>query len=145
MGLLVSGYFDALDGAMARRFFQVSKVGGVLDSVLDRIGEIALYSGLAFGGAVDFRIALWALSAALMVSYIRARVEVEGRTLKGVGLAERPERLLILLVSTILFPLYRNSLVWGVGLVALLASFTVAERLYRAVRVLSVDNRNAVS
>lgn len=80
-----------------------------------------------------------------MVSYIRARVEVEGRTLKGVGLAERPERLLILLVSTILFPLYRNSLVWGVGLVALLASFTVAERLYRAVRVLSVDNRNAVS
>jgi archaetidylinositol phosphate synthase len=140
LGLLVSGYFDALDGAMARRFLQVSKVGGVLDSVLDRIGEIALYSGLAFGGLVDFRIAFWALSAALMVSYIRARVEAEGRTLKGVGLAERPERLLVLLLFTILFPLYRNSLAWGVGIVAVLASLTVAERLYRAVRLLSAEN-----
>ncbi len=145
LGLLVSGYFDALDGAMARRFLQVSKVGGVLDSVLDRIGEITLYSGLAFGGLVDFRIALWTLSAALMVSYIRTRVEAEGRTLKGVGLAERPERLLILLVSTILFPLYRNSLVWGVGLVAILASLTVVERLYRAVRLLSVENTDSVA
>src|SRR6266581_8037868 len=38
--LIVASYFDALDGAMARRFHQVSRIGGILDSILDRIGEI---------------------------------------------------------------------------------------------------------
>ncbi len=139
ISLILSGYFDALDGAMARRFLQVTKTGGVLDSVLDRIGEISIYSGLALGGLVDFRLALWGLSAALMVSYVRARAEVEGVTLKGVGIAERPERLLVLLFVTILVPLARVALEWGVALIAVLASATVAERVYAATRRLSAE------
>jgi archaetidylinositol phosphate synthase len=132
-----SGYLDALDGAMARRFLQVTKAGGVLDSVLDRVGEMFLYSGLALGGLVDFRLALWALSAALMVSYVRARAEVEGVTMKGVGIAERPERLLILIVATILVPLAPGVLPFGVGLIAALASATVVERVYNVTLKLS--------
>ncbi len=134
--LLVAGYFDAVDGAMARKYGRVSRVGGVLDSVFDRLGEIALYSGLALGGLVSFWAALWALSAALMVSYVRARVSVEGVMLKGVGIAERPERLLILLVATILWPAYSGILFWGVVLIAILSSVTVVERVYRASKAL---------
>ena len=135
--LIVGGYFDALDGAMARRYAKVSKFGGVLDSVLDRIGEIAIYAGLLAGGLVPLWVGLWALSAALMVSYVRARVSVEGVNLKGVGIAERPERLLILLVATILWPL-SSSIMWaGVLLIAFLSSITVMARVYRASRVLS--------
>ncbi len=44
--LLVAGFLDAVDGAMARKYAKVSKFGGVLDSVLDRLGEIAVYVGL---------------------------------------------------------------------------------------------------
>src|SRR6266849_8185434 len=44
LALLVGAYFDAVDGAMARRYHQISKTGGILDSVLDRVGEIALYA-----------------------------------------------------------------------------------------------------
>jgi archaetidylinositol phosphate synthase len=139
--LLVASYFDALDGAMARRFRLVSRAGGVLDSVLDRIGEIVLYSAIGLGGLVDLRICLWALGASLMVSYVRARVEVEGVKLKGVGIAERPERLLILLVSTILNP-FLGVLTWGVLLIALLASVTVVERVYAANRYLSIGEMN---
>ncbi len=139
LSLVLAGYFDALDGAMARRFQQASRVGGVLDSVLDRLGEISLYSSLAIGGLVDFRLSLWAMSASLMVSYVRARVEAEGTTMKGVGLAERPERLLILLGGTVLFPAYGNALEYGVGLVAVLASLTFVERFYKSLKVLSVQ------
>ncbi len=135
--LLIAGYFDAVDGAMARKYGSVSRVGGVLDSVFDRLGEIALYSGLVVGGLVSPLLSLWALSAALMVSYVRARVSVEGVTLKGVGIAERPERLLILLVATVLWPFNTSLLVWGVLLIAVLASVTVVERVYRAGRALS--------
>ncbi len=135
--LFLAGYFDALDGAMARRYLQTSKIGGILDSILDRVGEITLYAGLGLGGLVDLRLCFWALSAALMVSYARARVEVEGVKLKGIGIAERPERLIILLLATILLPLERESLTWGVSLVAILSTLTVVERVYRAFRLLS--------
>ncbi len=117
--LLVAGFLDAVDGAMARKYAKVSKFGGVLDSVLDRLG------------------ALWAMSAALMVSYVRARVAAEGVTLKGIGIAERPERLLILAFATLLWPLSHGFLFWGVLLIAVLSSITVVDRVYRASRALS--------
>jgi len=132
LALLIGAYFDAIDGAMARRYHQISKMGGILDSVLDRVGEIALYAGLFVGGLVPGWLSLWALSASLMVSYIRARVDVEGVKLKGVGLAERPERLLILMIATIFAAFNSLSLGLGAGLVALLSTVTIVERLYRA-------------
>jgi archaetidylinositol phosphate synthase len=136
-GLLFGAYFDAVDGAMARRYHQISKMGGILDSVLDRVGEIALYAGLAIGGLVPGWLSLWALSASLMVSYVRARVDVEGVKLKGVGLAERPERLLILLIATIFAAFNSLALEFGVSLIALLSTATIVERLYRTRVVLS--------
>jgi archaetidylinositol phosphate synthase len=134
---IVAGYFDAVDGAMARRYSQVSKFGGVLDSVLDRIGEIALYSGLLAGALVPLWVGLWAMTSALMVSYVRARVSVEGVTLKGVGIAERPERLLILMAATLFSPLSIAILPAAVFLIAVLSSFTILARVYRASRMLA--------
>ena len=131
LALLIGAYFDAIDGAMARRYHQISKMGGILDSVLDRVGEIALYAGLFAGGLVPGWLSLWALSASLMVSYVRARVDVEGVKLKGVGLAERPERLLILMIATIFAAFNSLSLELGAGLIALLSTVTIVERLYR--------------
>ena len=144
LALLIGAYFDAIDGAMARRYHQISKMGGILDSVLDRVGEIALYAGLFAGGLVPGWLSLWALSASLMVSYVRARVDVEGVKLKGVGLAERPERLLILMIATIFAAFNTLSLELGVGMVALLSTVTIVERLYRTRVVLSGSERDSI-
>lgn len=141
--LLIGAYLDAIDGAMARRYHETSRMGGILDSVLDRVGEITLYAGLFIGGLVPGWLALWALSASLMVSYVRARVDVEGVKLKGVGLAERPERLLILIIATILAGLNPVSLAFGASLVALLSTVTIVERLYRARVVLSGSGKDS--
>ena len=135
--LAVAGYFDVVDGAMARKYANVSKFGGVLDSVLDRLGEIAVYAGHAAGALISFWLAVWTMSASLMVSYVRARVAAEGVTLKGIGIAERPERLLILGFATLLWPLSHDFLFWGVLLVAVLSSVTVLDRVYRASGALS--------
>ena len=129
LALLLGSFFDALDGAMARRYQLASKIGGVLDSVLDRFGELLLYSGLAIGRLVDVRLALWALAVSFMVSYVRARAESEGISMKGVGIAERPERLLILLASTALHPFYPWALVGGTVIIALLSSVTLVQRV----------------
>jgi archaetidylinositol phosphate synthase len=135
--LVVAGYFDAVDGAMARKYAKISKFGGVLDSVLDRLGEIVVYAGLAAGALISFWLAVWAMSASLMVSYVRARVAAEGVTLKGIGIAERPERLLILVFATLLWPVSHGLLFWGILLIAVLSSITVVDRVYSASRALS--------
>lgn len=135
--LLVGSYFDAVDGAMARKYAKVSRFGGILDSVLDRVGEIVIYAGLIAGALVPTWIGVWALSAALMVSYVRARVSAEGVSLKGVGIAERPERLLILIIATLLWPIFPTILSGGVFVIALLSSVTTISRVYRASTVLS--------
>lgn len=140
---IFGSYFDALDGAMARRYGRVSPVGGIFDSVFDRLGEVAIFAGLAIGGLVSPLLALWAVSAALMVSYVRARVSAEGVTLKGVGIAERPERLLIILVATVITPVNRAVLYWAVLLVAVLSSLTFVERLYKTARSFSKDGLSA--
>lgn len=125
--LLVSGLFDATDGAMARLYGEVSHFGAFLDSMLDRISEILVYWSLVYSGLVDWSIGLAALSGSLMVSYARARAEHLGSQMKGVGIAERPERLLILIAAAFLGQLNAGAL-----LIALLSAITVVERIVHA-------------
>jgi archaetidylinositol phosphate synthase len=125
--LLLSGLFDATDGAMARLCSEESNFGAFLDSVLDRVSEIIVYWGLIYSRLVEWSIGLAALSASLMVSYARARGEQLGAEMKGVGIAERPERLLILTVAAFL-----DQFTAGILLITLLSVITVLQRIKNA-------------
>jgi archaetidylinositol phosphate synthase len=125
--LLLSGLLDATDGTMARLYGEESHFGAFLDSVLDRISEITVYWVLVYARLVDWSVGLAALSASLMVSYTRARAEQLGSEMKGVGIAERPERLLILAVAAL-----ADQLNAGAILIALLSAITVLQRIKRA-------------
>ncbi len=98
--LLFAGAFDTLDGALARVTGLSSRFGAFLDSTLDRYSEAILLFGLSFEGLRRGDATLVLLSFAvvvgsLMVSYCRARAE--GLDLDcEVGIAPRPERVLIL-------------------------------------------------
>ena len=129
--VLISGFFDALDGSLARLSEKVTKFGGILDSTLDRLGEIFILSGIILGGLSSLSWGLVAVSASLMVSYVRARAEVEGVRMTGVGIAERPERMLILVVALLL-----KSVEYGVILIGILSCVTVVERMLSAYRSL---------
>ena len=125
--LLLSGLFDALDGAMARVYGQVTKFGGVIDSVFDRIGEVFVYCGIILGGFSSLFWGLVALVASLMVSYIRSRAEAEGAKMEGVGIAERPERIVILAVATFI-----GQIELGLIVIGCLATLTLFHRVWRA-------------
>ena len=51
--LLVSGFFDVVDGQVARYTKKVSKSGGFLDSVFDKVAEVAIFFGILIGGYAD--------------------------------------------------------------------------------------------
>jgi CDP-diacylglycerol---glycerol-3-phosphate 3-phosphatidyltransferase len=95
---------DMVDGAVARAGGTVSAFGGVLDSTCDRLADAAVFGALAWYFARHDQP--WLLLAALLclvlgslTSYIRARAEAAGMT-ATVGIAERAERLIIVLVGT---------------------------------------------
>lgn len=117
MGFLANGWFftgtlvltffvllDLLDGAVARAGGTQSVWGAVLDSSCDRIADAAIFGALVWFYAEHGQ--RWMLLAALLclvlgtlTSYIRARAEAAGLT-ATVGIAERAERLIIVLVGT---------------------------------------------
>src|SRR5690606_26872710 len=98
-------FFDTLDGIMARMNNRSSRWGAFLDSTLDRIADASIFGGLvlwyAGGGANPLMagLALACLILGMVVSYARARAEGLGMT-ANVGIAERAERLVLVLVAT---------------------------------------------
>jgi len=127
--LLMCGFFDIIDGAVARVSGRVTAFGGVLDSVVDRYTEAVIFIGIIFGGLPELGQYGWlwvvlALVGGFMVSYIRARAEAAGSGKLSVGIAERAERLLILGVGAML-----NLTGYAVVLVVILTYFTAAHRL----------------
>ncbi|MFZ0202919.1 MAG: CDP-alcohol phosphatidyltransferase family protein [Nitrososphaeraceae archaeon] len=132
--LLISGFFDIVDGCVARVTKQTSKKGAYLDSVFDKISESIIFIGLAIGGLANPVISLIALSISLLVSYTRAKSEVVGVELKGVGIGERAERLLLIGILG-LIPL-EGILQIAVILVCILAGITLFQRMYYTVQKL---------
>jgi CDP-diacylglycerol--glycerol-3-phosphate 3-phosphatidyltransferase len=133
---------DMLDGAIARVKGTTSRFGALLDSTCDRLADGAIFAGLAYwllseGNGIGGALALWALIASQMVSYVKARAEGLGAAC-DVGIAERPERLIIAALAVFAEVLgVPWALETGMGLVAVLASITVVQRLWHARAVLN--------
>ena len=125
--LLFSGFFDIVDGCVARVTKQSSKKGAYLDSVFDKISESIIFIGLAIGGLANPIISQIAISISLLVSYTRAKSEAVGVDLKGIGIGERAERLLLIGILG-LIPV-EGILQGAVILVCILAGVTLYQRV----------------
>ena len=120
--LLASGFFDVVDGQVARAAKKESRRGAFIDSLTDKVSEAAVFGGIMIGGLTDPRLVLAALSFSLLVSYARSRAESLGVKLEGVGVGERAERLLMLAII---------GMFWmdvAVAAVAVLAAITLVHR-----------------
>jgi archaetidylinositol phosphate synthase len=125
--LLISGFFDIVDGTVARVTKSSSRKGSFLDSSLDKLSEVAVFLGLAIGDLAEPLLCMIALSLSLIVSYIRARAESLGIELKGIGIGERAERLLILAIIGMI-PI-SGAMQWAVVIVSIIAGITIVQRM----------------
>lgn len=100
--LLISGFFDIVDGQVARVTNKTSKQGAFLDSVFDKIAEVAIFLGILIGGYAEPYLILLAITLSLLVSYARARAESLGIVLQGIGIGERAERLFVIAILGII-------------------------------------------
>lgn len=146
---LFGASFDFIDGRVARATGRASRAGAFLDSTLDRVGELLVFSGLAvaFRDSPVLFAALAASGASLVVSYARARGESLGAgDLAKVGGMQRPERIFVTGAACALSPLADAA--WGDGagraavgsalaVLAVLATATALRRtwvIYRTLR-----------
>jgi phosphatidylglycerophosphate synthase len=102
--VLIGSILDGLDGSVARASGTVTARGAFLDSVFDRLGEIAAFAGLGVAVAREtgdegvLLLIILAIGGAMLVPYIRSRAEVEGFN-GQVGLMGRAERVLVFTIG----------------------------------------------
>jgi CDP-diacylglycerol---glycerol-3-phosphate 3-phosphatidyltransferase len=126
--ILISGWFDGLDGAMARQLNQPTKFGAFVDSVTDRWSEMVIFLGLLLyylrqpHGALYCVLVFLATMGSVMVSYTKSRAETLGFDC-NVGLLTRMERYLVMAPALIL-----NLPQVALWVIAILANFTALQR-----------------
>ena len=122
--LLVSGFFDMVDGQVARITGKSSKKGEYLDSMFDKISEVAIFLGILVGGYAEAHVVLLAITLSLLVSYARAKSDLINIKLQGIGIGERAERLLVIaIIGMIQFMEY------AVLIVVAIAGITLIQRM----------------
>ena len=122
--LLVSGFFDMVDGQVARVTGKTSKIGSYLDSMFDKIAEVAIFLGILVGGYAEPYLVLLAITLSLLVSYARAKSDALNVKLQGVGIGERAERLLVIAIIGII-----GFMEPAVIIVVVIAGITLIQRM----------------
>ena len=130
MGILiwVAGFFDALDGSVARQTGRVTKFGSFFDSVLDRYSDSVIYLGimiyfLRWGNANYVILVTVAMIGSLAVSYVRAKAESLDLECE-VGLMPRTARIVLLGAAFCIGQVF-----WGLLIIAALSHLTVLHRI----------------
>jgi archaetidylinositol phosphate synthase len=122
--LLVSGFFDMVDGQVARVTGKTSKKGEYLDSMFDKISEVAIFLGILVGGYAEPYVVLLAITLSLLVSYARAKSDLINIKLQGIGIGERAERLLVIAIIGII-----GFMDYAVIIVIIIAGITLIQRM----------------
>jgi len=127
--LIIGGFFDMMDGAVARQESRVTPFGGFLDSVLDRFADQFALIGILVYFARSQQV-LWVILTAVAIigttvtPYARARAENIIDQCR-VGIMERPERILILAIGAI-----SGYIAYAVLVIMVLSNVTVFQRIY---------------
>jgi len=130
--VLLAGFFDILDGALARRTNQTTRFGAVLDSTLDRLSEAVLLLAILVLYAREQSVAhillvSFALPSSMLVSYVKASAEAQGLECQ-VGLFTRAERIIVLALGLLLSQI-NNALAIALAIIVLFSLFTIGQRL----------------
>lgn len=130
--LLVSGFFDIVDGQVARVTNKTSKKGAFLDSIFDKIAEVLIFLGILIGGFAEPYLVLLAITLSLLVSYARARAESLGIKLQGIGIGERAERLLVIAIIGMI-----GFMEYAIVIVIVISGITLIQRILATTKQLS--------
>ena len=100
--VFLTAVLDALDGIVARKRGLSSKRGDLVDHTLDRVADILIIGGIAFGPLVKTEIGFAAIIGVLMLSYMGTQAQAVGAGREYAGLLGRADRLIVLILIPII-------------------------------------------
>ncbi len=100
--VFLNGFFDAIDGKVAKLTNKASKRGDYLDHALDRYADVFIVGGLALSAWCDTRIGLLAIIGMLLTSYMGTQAQAVGYKREYAGLLGRADRLVLLMVMPLI-------------------------------------------
>ena len=138
---IISGFIDAVDGAVARVTGNVTSYGAFLDGIIDIYVEVLLYIGLLFylpetHGFLSNSIWISLLIfGALMPTYVRAYADHKGVVTEGEdqkrmgGILERFERMTLIFIGMLAGCFNPTYLTYMIIIVAILSNLTALQRI----------------
>lgn len=151
--LLAGGYFDTLDGAVARLRNAATRTGGYLDAICDRAFDAAVLFTLALNSG-HWGLCMLVAMASYSVSYAKARAALEApaSNLGWPHVMGREERVITLVLTIALWGAAPGFRLWGadaleIGLSIMLAGLviTIGQRVAYAFRLLAEPDRGGAS
>jgi len=139
--VLVNGWLDLLDGALARRQGTDSRGGDLLDHVIDRYADVVIVVGLA-AGAREYLLGLLAVTGVLMTSYLGTQAQAVGLDRVYGGVVGRADRLVIVGATTAVAGFYTADLYgltlvgWLLVFLAVVGHITALQRFYHSMNAL---------
>jgi phosphatidylglycerophosphate synthase len=133
--LMVAGFFDLIDGVVARQQGVSSAAGAFFDSSIDRLSDLVIFGGIAVAcaraaDATGTVLVIWAITASVMTSYTRASAERKLHSLR-VGFMERGERFGVLILGAL-----TGFVMTAVVIIAAGATWTAVQRILEGRRLL---------
>jgi len=139
LAVFMNSGLDMADGALARATGRASKRGDFLDHIIDRYADVFLFCGITFGGFIPLEWGMVSVVGILLVSYVGTQAQAVTRKRHYGGFLGRADRLVVIMVATLLTVIYPwnidlgfmslTLLGWGTLAVGLLSHVTAVQRI----------------
>lgn len=128
--VLLSGFFDMLDGQIAKTFKRDTKLGDFLDHVSDRIADIAILLAITLTPVIPDYLGYAAIIMVLLVSYLGTEAQAQIKQRIYSGMLVRADRILLIGVAAIATIWFPTALYWTVVAVLLISAISFIQRFY---------------
>ena len=142
--VFLNGFFDAIDGKVAKLTNTASKKGDFLDHAIDRYADVFMVGGLALSSWCNPKIGFFAIVGMLLTSYMGTQAQAVGHKREYSGLLGRADRLVLLMVFPIIQHILLNysiELPWNLTLLewvliyfAVIGNITAIQRFYSTMK-----------
>lgn len=138
--ILLNGFFDALDGKIARMKGEANERGDFIDHAMDRFSDVLIIGGFIISPWVEKITGIFAISAVLLVSYLGTQAQAVGYKRVYSGILGRADRIAILFISSLIQFFIKEKIfgfyfmTWVMIYFSLAGIFTIIERYYRIIK-----------
>jgi CDP-diacylglycerol---glycerol-3-phosphate 3-phosphatidyltransferase len=134
--VLLNGFFDLLDGQIAKKYNLTTDFGDFIDHTFDRLSDVAIFVGIAISGVVPKEVGFATVIVVLLVSYLGTQAQAISKKRLYAGIMGRADRLMLLFLASLLTVVYTNALYYIIWIILGLSVLTFIQRFILSKKII---------